>query len=157
MFDVGQARSEVLDCPVMVVGKESGDDESIRSILDALRPRVQVQFVGDCDRARRELGLTAADEPSEHDVRDRPAALILCASLEETAAEHLIGELKSDPVLSLMPVLVVPQDAAEWPGTDLLNRYPHLRVLDGTADARSVRKGLTDLGMAWLLEKTSAA
>lgn len=157
MFDLGEARTEVLDCPVMVVGKESGDDAPTRSILETLKPRVQVQFVGDCEGARQELGLTAADQVSGPAARIRPAAVVLCASLEETAAEHLIGALKSDPVLSLMPVLVVPRDAEKRPGTDWMNRYPHLRVLDGTADARSVRKGLTDLGMAWLLEETSAA
>lgn len=140
----------------MVVGKRSGDDETTRSALEMLKPRVQVQFVSDCDRARRDLGLTVADEASGSAARVRPAALILCASLEETAAEGLIEELKSDPALSLMPVLVVLRDTEKRPGIDWMNRYPHLRVLDGAPDARSVRNGLADLGMIWLLEASSA-
>lgn len=152
MFDLGQARSELLDRPVMVVSRTGEDDEPARSILPALKPRVQVHFTEGLEQARDELGLSAGGGEAGGMSRIRPSVLVVCGGIGEAGVRELFEGLQQDPALSMTPVLVLPCGDAADGSLVSEGRHAHCRVLEGAPDAAAVREGLADLGMAWLVE-----
>ena len=100
---------------ILLVEDDPGDVLLTRDAFEDHHPRLQLHVVGDGEEAMRFLRRNGdfADVP-------RPVLVLLDLNLPRRSGLEVLGELKADPGLHTIPVVVLTTSQAE---TDILRSY----------------------------------